>query len=114
MGSTKWLIGLMMLFAIATIFSNIIEETYFTQSNVMTMYDAFNSFSAISFANPVTFIWGILVSLGNIIMAIWNALIWNYSFLQGDWQLVRWLICLPISIGIGVGFLYETAQTFKI
>lgn len=114
MGSTKWIIGLFMLFAICTIFSNIIEETYYTSSNITTMYDAMMSFKAVSFANPITFIWGILVGLGQVMTALYNALIWNYSFLQGDWQLIRWLVCIPISVGIAIGFIYETANTFKI
>ena len=114
MSVTKWLIGIFMLFAICTVFSSIIEETYFTNSHVTTLYDALMSFSAISFANVWTAFWGILVGLGQVLQAIWTAFIWNYSFLQGDWQIVRWLICIPMSAGMAIGLMYETAMIFKI
>jgi len=114
MALSKWLIGVFMLFAICTVFSQIIEETYFMDSHVTTLYDALMSFKAVSFANPLTAVWGILVGLGQVLVSIWTAFIWDYSFLQGSWQIVRWLICIPMSAGIAIGLMYETAMIFKI
>jgi uncharacterized membrane protein YedE/YeeE len=114
MSLTKWLIGTFMLFAICTMFSQIIEGTYFADSHVTTLYDALMSFKAISFANPLTAIWGILVGLGQVLHAIWTAFIWDYSFLQGGYQLLRWLVLIPMSAGIAIGLMYETAMIFKI
>jgi hypothetical protein len=114
MALSKWLIGVFMLFAICTVFSQIIEQTYFTNSHVTTLYDALMTFKAISLANPLAAFWGIIVGLGQVLHAIWTAFIWDYSFLQGSWQIVRWLICIPMSAGIAIGLMYETAMIFKL
>jgi hypothetical protein len=114
MALSKWLIGVFMLFAICTVFSQIIEQTYFTNSHVTTLYDALMTFKAISLANPLAAFWGIIVGLGQVLHAIWTAFIWDYSFLQGSWQIVRWIICIPMSAGIAIGLMYETAMIFKI
>jgi hypothetical protein len=114
MALSKWLIGVFMLFAICTVFSQIIEQTYFTNSHVTTLYDALMTFKAISLANPLGAFWGIIVGLGQVLHAIWTAFIWDYSFLQGSWQIVRWIICIPISAGIAIGLMYETAMIFKL
>jgi hypothetical protein len=114
MALSKWLIGVFMLFAICTVFSQIIEQTYFTNSHVTTLYDALMTFKAISLANPLAAFWGIIVGLGQVLHAIWTAFIWDYSFLQGSWQIVRWIICIPMSAGIAIGLMYETAMIFRI
>jgi len=97
--ASKWLIGLAILFGIGVVLSNIIEYTAPMQGGATTIWNAISTWQSVNFADVTTW-WNIFTGLGQMFTAMWNMFIWNYSFLQGDWQYLRWLICFPISLGL--------------
>ena len=104
---TKWLWGLGIIFVVGTIISNILEyiNPYEGVTTIWTAYSSWQAFfDSATWSNAVT-------GIGDTLVAIWNMFIWNYSFFEGTWELVRWIICLPLSVALFVPLLISVAQT---
>jgi len=108
--STKWLIGFAMLFLVATIMSQIIEYGYAGGDTSTTFWTAMTSFKGISFSNPITAVWSIMVGIWDIIKALFNMFFWNYSFFTGELVIVRYFL-MSISLGVIVSLLLAIRGT---
>lgn len=108
--STKWLIGLAMIYLIATITSQIIEYGYAGTAVSTTFWSAMTSFEGIEFSNPITAVYTIIVGFVNIVKALFNMLLWNYSFLTGELVIIRYFLW-SISLGMIVSLLLAVRGT---
>ena len=94
--STKWLIGLFMAFGVLTILSNTIEYYFFSDGNVTTFFSAISGFENMDIGG----FGGVKIVAGDLLDAFWTALTWNYSFFSGYWEILRWVVFIPISVGL--------------
>ena len=103
----KWIIGLAIAFIAGTIICNIIDmvsplgdagvegtATY----HIDQMINKFQAIGTASVIGKATLFFG---GLWEFLIALGNMFIWNYSFLQeGNLQILRWLLFIPISAGL--------------
>ena len=108
--STKWLIGLATIFVLASVIVNIIEYNAPLGSPVPVEVDgelvctsatcrlneAIEAFNRVT-TGDLAQIWP---ALGKFMTAFGYMLIWDYNFLGGGWQILRWGVLFPISLGL--------------
>lgn len=113
--SPRWVMGLAVLFFLLSMMSSIIEGLYMTGTDTTTIYSAMSHFTNINYASPVFIdtIYDVAVGVGLILEALWNMFIWNYSFLTGSFEIVRWLL-ISVSAALFLAFMYETIRLVKI
>jgi len=102
--STKWLIGLAMVYVILTVVSGIAEGTYFGGTGVGTIWSVITGFEAIDVTNPLTAVGGVLIQVWQILVGIFEILTWKFSFFVGVWAIFRWLL-FAISLGVIVSLI---------
>ncbi len=111
--STRWIMGLAILFFFLSVLSSIIEGLYMTESTTVTLYSVMMHFKSINLANPFGAAYDIVVGVKLFLQAIWTMFIWDYSFLTGTWLIVRYFF-VSISVSIFVFFMFEVYRTVKI
>lgn len=98
--STKWLIGMAMLYVVLTIIDGIADGTYFGSTGVGTIWSAMTGFHAIDVTNPLAAVGGVLIQVWQILVGIFEILTWNFPHIfSGVWAIVRYVLC-AISLGI--------------
>lgn len=101
---TSWLIGMGTIFIVLTVIDGIAGGT-FLGGGAGTMWSALSGFQAIDATNPVAVASGILMSLWQILVAIFQMLTWDFPHIfVGVWSIVRWVL-LAISMGIIISLL---------
>jgi hypothetical protein len=100
MQNSKWIIGLSSAFVLMTILSLILEGAYGTESSLLLrlMQPAFW---------PPGAAW-------DFIKAVWQMLWFNYSFFYGPFNIVRWAVFVPISVGLVVALGVEVFLRIRI
>lgn len=98
---TSWLIGMATLFMIGALLSGIMEMVYLgaggaQQSVLARMFQI----PILENANVLTVGFAVLMMPVNFVVGLFNMLTWNYAFFQGSWSIVKWAVCMPISIGL--------------
>lgn len=79
----KWIIGVLVLFVILTMLSGIIESSTIGADEISRMKTLLQPELS----------WGYVEN-------IYGILTFDYSFFQGEWQIVRYALFIPIGIGI--------------
>ena len=93
----KWLIGFVVIFVIFTAIGQVSEGS-FGGSNIITFQVAIERISMISTTDWIGSISNIISGLGQLVLAFFNMVLLNYTYLnQGPMQIVGWIIR-----GIGV------------
>lgn len=105
----KWIIGLLMLFILAAIFSGIMEQTYVGTAEE-TILERLMSPNFPEFSSPLGAITGFISLTWGWIQALWDVFTWNYAMYQGDWAIVRWVFLLPLSIGLVVSLVLAAVR----
>ena len=113
--SIKWLIGIATLFMIGQVVSNIIEysapigdpETQGTAA--YWLWSAITSFQLVGEGSFLSDIVDVIVGVGKLIPALFFMIIWDYAYLEGNMQIVRWCLLFPISLGL----IYGVIQTIR-
>ena len=101
----SWIIGIIFLFLGLQVISGIGEYTVFGDEEttfLSTLMTTPNLTESTGIAGDV-FAW--IGWGGDFIATLWSALWFDYSFFQGQWALVRYIIFIPVSIGfiLGIG-----------
>ena len=107
----KWIIFFITSFVLMTVLSGIIEMSYFGVSEQGTLQSILNEFSKLAFNNPVVGLASILIGFWNVLRLLFIALIWDYSFFTGQWQIVKYAFFFPISIGFVVSVIFAVRGT---
>lgn len=98
--SIKWMIGIVFCFVAFSLLCGIGEMTTFGEGEVTRLQvlvtapnftEVENVFEGITVLAAFTWDW-----VANFI----SMLLWDYSFFQGQWAMVKYLIYFPVSIGI--------------
>ncbi len=100
-----WVVGLWMVFIGGAFLSGILEMQYLSGSGSYSASSIFNNLMTVP-AVPDTGLLGFVETIGAIVVVTWNwvlafinALFWNWTFLQGSWAIVKWILLYPLSIG---------------
>lgn len=113
--SPRWLMAMVGIFFLLSLLSSIGEGLYMTASTSTTIIDVIQHFNNIEYSG-ITSIVGVVgdvaVGVGMLTNAIWNMIIWNYSFLTGSLLIVRYLL-IALSAGFFVAFMYDTIRLVK-
>jgi hypothetical protein len=109
--AVKWLVGIIMIYCIATLVCGIIEYSYFTQGSTDSLFSLMSSVQGISFSNPLTALFDILIGVWTITQIIFHILLWDFSFFAGDYAIIKYIIFWPLSIGFFISFLFAIRGT---
>lgn len=97
------LMFLVFTFLVGTLISLFIEGAYFGQ-NQMNIINALTGFNVQEETSTVGTLFAYpKMAIGFFTVGIPKILLWDYSFLEGGWSLVKWLLLYPISAGIVFG-----------
>ncbi len=101
--SSKWIIGLMMLWVILTILANTAEQQALMGTGQTSTLMAFMRPEGMNLDNPVTAIVSIITNVWTYFKLIINVLFFNYPVLwQGSGIYIYFALFLPVSIGFVV------------
>ena len=99
--SAKWLIGFFMLYVICAIVSLMMEAQQLGASEASTLYIILTP-DIPAYSNPIGAIFAYISVAPAYLDALWSIFWWDYSFFEGSWQLVRYILFLPLSGGLVV------------
>ncbi len=107
----KLLMFLVFVFTAGTLVSLTLEGGFFGSNEVSVMNEliGYNSISISGmgfFAIPK-------MAIGFLTHGLPKTITWDYSFLQGDWVLFKWIMLYPISAGIVWGLTSMFIQTVQ-
>lgn len=109
--STKWLVGIITIYVIGCIVCGVIEYTYFTQGATDNLFGLINNIRGISFTNPLTALTDILLDIWYTAKIIFSIILWDYSFFSGGYEIVKYIVFWPLSIGFFVSFILAVRGT---
>ena len=99
---TSWLAGFALLFLIGTIISLTLEGQYFGVDDANVFYRLMNPDFG-NFSNPLTAIGGFFIMAWTFVQALWAIFWWDYSFLTGSWEILRyagWALSVSMIVTI--------------
>lgn len=111
--STRWIMGLAVLFFFLSMLSSIIEGLYMTEGTTVTLYSVMQHIKGINLANPFGAAYDIVIGVKLFLQALWVMFIWDYSFFTGTWEIVRYFL-MTVSSAIFIFFMFEVYRTVKI
>ena len=107
--ATKWLIGMVTLWIICTVISLFLEAQQYGSSEVATLYTLLTP-DIPSFWNPIGAAIAYITVAWDYISVFWSMFWWDYSFFTGGWELVRFILFIPLSAGIIVSLVFATIR----
>ncbi len=103
----KWTTAIITAFVLMTIVSGILEFTYLGVSEQGTIQNLLVSITRLNWSNVLLFPFSAFAALIYVIRILIAALLWDYSFFTDAWQIVRYAVFMPISIGFIVALFIE-------
>ena len=98
------------MFIVCSLLSGVLEMAYLGQHEVSTMWKAMTAFDAVDLGNPLSAASGVVVGMWNLIKAVFQMLMWDFSFFTGYWMLVRYVF-MAISLGVIVALFLSLRGT---
>lgn len=107
----KLIMFLVFVFTAGTVVSLILEGGYLGNDQVSVMNElvGYNTVQVSGiglFSIPK-------IAIGFLTHGLPKTITWDYSFLQGDWQLFKWIMLYPISAGVVWGLVSMFIQTVQ-
>ena len=99
---TSWMAGFGLLFFCGMLISLTIEGLYMGTDTTNVFYRVMNPNFG-SFSNPLLAIGGFFIMVWTWIQALWAILWWDYSFLTGSWEILRyagWSVTIAMVVSI--------------
>ena len=97
MGDTKWLIGLAIIFATLTFFAQVMQGTYFPDSQITTFQTAIQTIQGMDAKNFLGIVTNFFSGCWSFVVAIRNMFTWNYSFFEGGFAIIKWVVLVPAT-----------------
>lgn len=115
--SSKWIIGLAFLFILGTVICCVLDlaaplpsaaNCAVHKTATCYLWDGINNFKLVT--NPAgsnflgqawSVITGIITGIGAWLIALGHMFIWDYSFFEGAYNIIRWVVFMPLSFGLG-------------
>lgn len=102
----KWLIGILMMFVLCSIFSGIIEMAYIgdTETSVIGRLFYVDALTVQgTWGNITSFFTGVFTQPLQFLQALWDVLTWDYAMFHGAYGIVR-ILLFTVSAGLIVSF----------
>jgi hypothetical protein len=99
-----WMIFLMMAFIILQIVVSMFSGTYLGGTAIDKL-EALLQPDVMNFTNPISGAWTALNIGWGFLSIIWSIFWWDYPFFAGSWALARYIVFIPISIGLAFGLI---------
>jgi len=101
--SEKFIIFITFIFIMGTFLSLIMEGAYFS-SEEAGIINNLTGFSIMEIERM-----GILtipkLALGFLMNGLPKVIMWDYSFLEGEWMIIKWILLYPISASVVYGII---------
>jgi len=102
----SWMTGFALLYLVGMIISLTLEGQYLGVDEANVFYRVMNPNFG-SFTNPISAIGGFFIMVWTWIQALWAILTWDYSFLRGSWEVLRYVgwagsLAMVVSIVLAV------------
>lgn len=101
------MVGLVLIFGVLTIASQIMQAKFYSDSDIVTFSTAIDHIQAISIKDWTGIFTNIFGGIVDALEAMLNMFAWDYSFFEGDLVLIKWIICIPMSVILVVSFIME-------
>jgi hypothetical protein len=98
------IVAVMFLVGVFILLGGIAENTTIG-STAITMYDNLLHPSIQISWNPIGVIASVMQVSWTYLSAFFNILAWNYPFLTGQWENIKYIILYPVSIAVIVGII---------
>lgn len=109
--AVKWPVFIIMMYCIGVVVCGVIEYFYFTQGATDSLFNLMNSVHGISFTNPLTALTDILIGVWSITQIFFHMLLWDYSFFTGGFEIVKYIVFWPLSIGFFLSLILAVKGT---
>lgn len=106
----QWLVWLVFTYMIGQMMCFILEGSWFggqeqSLMNALTGFSA-HSYTDSAIGNIGTFVTNVVGgTFGLFTYALPRLLLWDYSFLEGGWSVVKWVVLYPINAGTVLGII---------
>ena len=95
----SWLIGITSLFIVLSLISGVIEGVYLggaedTQTVLESLFSPATPSTTTLLGIDVT----ALAATWNWFTALFGLLFFDYAFFDGEWQIIRWIIFIPVGL----------------
>lgn len=97
---TSWFIGLIMLFVVFSVISGIMEMSYFGGGEASRIHTLLTGVQIPEGVNFIGATIAFITQTWEFIANLWHMFWFDYAFFQGTWGIVRYIVFLPISIGL--------------
>lgn len=105
---TGWIIGLVSAFVIFTIIACICEMNYIDEGDMSKLQQLLQP-DFPDYKVPILGqIAGFVTVAWDYIRILWGMFWWDYPFFTGGWALVRYMMFIPLSIGMVVSLVLAT------
>jgi hypothetical protein len=105
------MMGLAFVFIVGTLMCLFIEGSYIGAEEVELM-NQLTGYNTLQLTG--TSLWEIpKLAVGFFTHGLPKMIMWDYSFFDGGWGIVKWIFCYPISCGVvyGIGVLFKDVLT---
>lgn len=93
--SPKWLAFIMFVWAVGALLSLTLEQA--TLGGQASLTQALTGYSVAELQGPGVL--GIMkAGVGFLTTGLPKVVSWNYAFFSGDWQVVRWILIMTLSV----------------
>ena len=106
---TTWVVGIAMLYLVGSMMSLTLEGEYLGTGVTDTFFRIMRPEFA-TFTNPLTAIGGFFVWVWAWVQALWAMFSWNYAFLTGYWEVLRY-VGWCVSMGVVVSLILAIRGT---
>jgi len=99
----KLVMFMVFTFVAGSTFCLLMEGTYIGTEEV-TIMNELTGYSVIQLSGSGA--WAVpKLAVGFLLHGLPKLLMWDYVFFSGDWALVKWFLCYPISAGVVFGLI---------
>ena len=105
---TKWLIYVLVMFLFSSLIMGVCEHVYLwegldtiTEGETTSVLDRLTQFNLAEYNNPLQWIFGAVQALLGWIGALLSALFFNYSILEGDFVVLKYILWMISAAIVG-------------
>lgn len=103
--SNKWTIGIMVIFVVLTVMSGICEYTVFGDDDTSLLQRLMTTPDISETTSIVGAVFGYIGFGWDYLQTLWDVLWFDYSFFQGQWLLVKYILFYPVSIAFVISII---------
>jgi len=101
--SPKLVMFMVFTFVAGSVFCLMMEGAYIGEEEV-TIMNELTGYSVIQLSGAGA--WAVpKMAMGFLLHGLPKLLMWDYAFFAGEWGIVKWFLCYPISAGVVFGLI---------